>query len=187
MTRPRQLRGPCYYYRSDGHREFKQGTTPRLWWRRGRIGCSLFANTFGCSPAWTGSSTRVELGLKHGFAVLAVAATSGMCPSLILMNSGMPYCLDGAARHRWFPFVRPRSRFCPLRVPGWFHKTSGMPRRYGHSDCTCGNWKSRFGGEVVRLRGRIVYLSASKLDKLLQSAGKFPLGSSFSRGRHEIS
>ena len=110
-----------------------------------------------------------------------------VCPSLILMNSGMPYCLDGAARHRWFPFVRPRSRFCPLRVPGWFHKKSGMPRRYGHSDCTCGNWKSRFGGEVVRLRGRIVYLSASKLDKLLQSAGKFPLGSSFSRGRHEIS
>ena len=47
------------------------------WWRLGRVGYSLFANTISCSPAWTGSSTKVELGLKHGLVVLRVTIFQG--------------------------------------------------------------------------------------------------------------
>ena len=47
------------------------------WRRLGMVGYSLFANTISRSPAWTGSSTKVELGLKHGLVVLRVTIFQG--------------------------------------------------------------------------------------------------------------
>ena len=44
--------------------------------RWSRVGCSLFTNTIGCSHAWTGSSTRVELGLKRRLVVLVAMCWS---------------------------------------------------------------------------------------------------------------
>ena len=38
----------------------------------GRTRCRKFPNTIGCFPVWTGSSTRVELGLKRGLVELIV-------------------------------------------------------------------------------------------------------------------
>ena len=29
-----------------------EASEPCFWWRRGRVGCSLFTNTISCSPAW---------------------------------------------------------------------------------------------------------------------------------------
>ena len=41
------------------------------------VGYSLFANTISCLPAWTGSSAKVELGLKHGLLALRVTIFQG--------------------------------------------------------------------------------------------------------------
>ena len=30
------------------------------WWRRGRVGCSLFANTISCSPAWRPIESNID-------------------------------------------------------------------------------------------------------------------------------
>ena len=47
------------------------------WRRLGRVGYSLIPNTISRSPAWTGSSTKVELDLKHGLVVLRVTIFQG--------------------------------------------------------------------------------------------------------------